>query len=75
MAVWFSEMSVRNLLFHPDDTPEAIISTKRGKRTFTRHECQEVTAILDEIFRIFGNRVYDASYPAFMQRMNIQLDA
>mgnify|MGYP001565083895 FL=1 len=30
MLTWFSEMSVRDLLFHPDDAPETIISTATG---------------------------------------------
>jgi hypothetical protein len=26
MLTWFSEMSLRNLIFHPDDMPESIVS-------------------------------------------------
>ncbi len=74
MLTWFSEMSVRNLLFHPDDVPETIISTNTGEKVFAISECRKLEDILAAMFRQFGNNVYEAAYPAFMQRMGIQLD-
>lgn len=75
MLTWFSEMSVRDLLFHPDDVPETIISTTTGERFFTNSECQMLEDVLAAMFQQFGSSVYEAAYPAFMQRMGIQLDA
>lgn len=75
MLTWFSEMSVRDLLFHPDDAPETIISTATGERFFTTGECQMLEDVLAGMFKQFGSNVYEAAYPAFMQRMGIQLDA
>lgn len=75
MLTWFSEMSVRDLLFHPDDVPETIISTATGERFFTNSECQMLEDVLAAMFQQFGSSVYEAAYPAFMQRMGIQLDA
>jgi len=75
MLTWFSEMSVRGLLFHPDDAPEAIISIATGEKFFTTSECRKLKGILAVMFRQFGGDVYEAAYPAFMQRMGIQLDA
>lgn len=75
MLTWFSEMSVRDLLFHPDDGPETIISITTGKEFFTASECRKLKSTLAGMFRQFGSDVYEAAYPAFMQRMKIQLDA
>lgn len=75
MLTWFSEMSVRDLLFHPDDAPQTIISIVTGENMFTTSECQILEGILAEMFWQFGNNVYEAAYPAFMRRMGIQLDA
>lgn len=75
MLTWFSEMSVRDLLFHPDDAPETIISAATGERFFTIGECQMLEDVLAGMFKQFGSNVYEAAYPAFMQRMGIQLDA
>lgn len=75
MLMWFSEMSVRDLLFHPDDAPETIISIGTREKFFTANECQKLESTLAVMFRQFGNLVYEAAYPSFMKRMNIQLDA
>lgn len=75
MLMWFSEMSVCDLLFHPDDAPETIISTATGENFFTITECRKLESTLATMFRQFGSDVYEAAYPVFMKRMNIQLDA
>ena len=75
MLMWFTEMSVRELLFHPDDAPETIISTTTGEKYFTATECRELETTLATMFQQFGGDVYEAAYPIFMQRMGIQLDA
>ncbi|MDP1709234.1 MAG: hypothetical protein Q8L89_09275 [Gammaproteobacteria bacterium] len=75
MLMWFSEMSVRDLLFHPDDAPETIISIATGEKFFTATECRNLESTLATMFRQFGSDVYEAAYPIFMKRMNIQLDA
>ena len=75
MLTWFAEMSVRDLLLHPDDAPEQILSISDGEKVFSPHECQAINNIIDEMFDEFGDDVYEAAYPAFMKRMGIQLDA
>lgn len=42
MLIWFSEMALRDLLFHPEDAPESIIRVDDGSKTFTPTECAEV---------------------------------
>ena len=75
MLLWFSEMSVRDLLFHPDDPPKTIYSIATGKRLFNKRECRAVERILSDMFEEFGDDVYAAAYPIFMHRMGIRLDA
>jgi hypothetical protein len=75
MLAWFAEMSVRDLLFHPDDVPETIVSIETGEQFFTAEECQKLEGIISKMFDQFDDDVYEAAYPIFMKRMNIQLDA
>jgi len=75
MKLWFSCMSDRGLLFHPDDAPESIFVIATGEPTFSANECDEVNAVLNEMFELHGDNVYKAAYPVFMKYMGIQLDA
>ena len=75
MLIWFSEMSVQDLIFHPDDAPETIVSITTGENVFTVDECHKLDKILSEMFSKFGDEIYEAAYPSFMKRMDIQLDA
>ena len=75
MLTWFSEMSVRDLIFHPDDAPETIVSITTDENIFTVEECQKLNKIISEMFSQFDDDVYEAAYPSFMKRMDIQLDA
>ncbi len=75
MLVWFSEMSVRGLLFHPDDDPADITSIKDNKPLFDTPEIGSLRCIMREMFKFHGDNVYEAACPAFMNTMGIQLDA
>jgi hypothetical protein len=75
MLIWFSEMSVRGLLFHPDDAPETIVSITTGEKVFTDDECRMLDNTISEMFSQFDNEVYEAAYPSFMKSMDMQLDA
>ncbi|MEI6333622.1 MAG: hypothetical protein WCS87_03630 [Methylococcaceae bacterium] len=75
MLTWFAEMSDQDLIFHPDDAPETIVSITTGENIFTVDECQKLDEILSEMFNQFDDDVYEAAYPSFMKRMDIQLDA
>lgn len=67
MLIWFSEMALRDLLFHPEDAPESIIRVDDGSKTFTPTECAEVKNILSSMFYEHGNGVIEACYPIFMK--------
>lgn len=69
MQSWFTEMAIHDLIFHPDDAPESIVSIITGEKTFTDDECQKLEKILSEMFNLFDDKVYEAAYPAFMKEM------
>jgi hypothetical protein len=67
MKKWFKMMAKRGLLFHPDDAPDQIISTRTGQRMFCRDECLKLESIIGKMFKRFGDKVYTAAYPVFMK--------
>lgn len=75
MLYWFAEMSVNDLLFHPDDDPAKVTRISDKKSLFNQREVRQVRKILDRMFAENGENVYGAAYPVFMKRMGIQLDA
>lgn len=75
MLTWFAEMSVRELLFHPEDKPEDIVTIKNGEPMFSSVECQQLNVILEAMYKQFGDMVCEAAYPIFMTRMGLRLDA
>jgi len=75
MLNWFVTMSKRDLLFHPDDLPETISSIATGEPTFSANECIEAKTVLNEMFALHGDQVYEAAYPIFMKRMGLHPDA
>jgi hypothetical protein len=75
MLHWFAELSRQELLFHPDDDPAEITSVVDGAVTFSVVEVKELRKVLDKMFAMNGDRVYDAAYPVFMKRMGLRLDS
>jgi hypothetical protein len=75
MLAWFAEMSVRELLFHPEDRPEDIVIIANGEPMFSSTECQQINMILETMYEQFGDMVCEAAYPIFMKRMGLRLDA
>ncbi len=75
MLTWFSEMSVRGLLFHPDDAPDSIILFATDEKMFTELECNKLENIISSMFEQFNDDVYEAAYPIFRKCMNMSLDA
>jgi len=75
MLLWFATMSERGLMFHPDDDPAEVISTKSGEALFSTAEIAALNKIINNMFETHGDDVYEAAYPIFMKKMGIQLDA
>ena len=56
MLMWFSEMQVRGLLFHPDDDPADIIRISDSTATFFAPEVKTARTILGEMFELHGEK-------------------
>lgn len=74
MLLWFSEMSARGLLFHPDDDPADIIHVTSGERLFSDNEAHELRDTLSVMFKQEGDMVYEAGLPIFRAALG-QFDA
>jgi hypothetical protein len=72
MSLWFGEMALRGLLFHPEDRPRDIITIATGARTFTRNECAKLDRIMADMFDRFGNGVCEAACPIFMKQFGLR---
>lgn len=72
MSIWFAEMSLRGLLFHPEDAPSSIYTIATNERTFTTDECIQLDAIMADMFARFGDGVCEAAYPIFMKCMGLR---
>ena len=75
MSIWFAEMSLRGLLFHPEEASSSIITIAKKERAFTPNECVELDGIMAEMFKLFGDCVCEAAYPIFMKAAGIRLAA
>ena len=74
--MWFSEMQVKDLLFHPEDDPSGIITIPEGGRTFSDNEVTELRFLLGELEGSLGHeKLVEAAYPVFMNAFGNQLDA
>ena len=74
MLSWFSEMSVRGLLFHPDDDPSEIQSISAGTALFSDAEIIELRSTVAQMFEAHGDDVYEAGLPIFRATIG-QFDA
>jgi hypothetical protein len=68
MLMWFAEMSVRDLIFHPEDPPRSIIDIADGARSFDDAECEKLEGILATMYEALGDGVIEAAYPIFMKK-------
>lgn len=75
MSLWFAEMSLRGLLFHPEDAPDSIRTISTGERTFTAQECTKLDGIMSEMCALFDDGVCEACYPLFMRAAGLRLAA
>lgn len=67
MLIWFSEMSRRQLLFHPEESPSDILNPASGTPLFTDAECMDIGRIVNDMFSEFGDGVIETCYPIFMK--------
>jgi hypothetical protein len=72
MSIWFAEMSLRGLPFHPEDAPSELITIVTNEWKFTHLECAKLDGVIAEMFALFGNDVCEAVYPTFMKCMDMR---
>lgn len=63
---WFATMQKAELLFHPDDDPQDIVTVATNKQVFTAGEVTAVRAIMAQLFEYLGDDVYEACYAVVM---------
>lgn len=68
---WFGTLYASDLLFHPDDRAEEIVSIKTGEPTFTPEECGVLNASLEILFEHHGDKVYDVALCYAQRAMGI----
>jgi hypothetical protein len=74
--MWFAELQVQGLLFHPEDDPADIIKIADGSATFSSQEVTELRFLMDELENGIGHKqVIDAAYPIAMNAFLLPLDA
>lgn len=73
--VWFSEMQMRELSFHPDDDPAEIVRIGNWEKMFSDTEVSELRFVMNELFNSLGDVVYEAAYPIVMKAFGQYLDA
>ena len=75
MSIWFAEMALRDLLFHPQDAPNSIYRIATGKPIFTPEECTKLDGVMSDMFSRFGEDVIETCYPIFMKAAGQRLSA
>lgn len=48
-VMWFSNLHIQDLLFHPEDDPSDIIKIADGSATFTNQEVKELRLLIDNL--------------------------
>jgi hypothetical protein len=72
MKNWFAGLYAADLLFHPDDRPEDIVSIATGEPTFTLAECNTLKESLATLFEHHGDEVYVVALDFFHKAMGIE---
>lgn len=67
MSQWFTAMSSRGLLFHPEDAPDSIVDVTTGQPVFQSAECAKLAIIMADMFNRFGDDVCETTYPILMK--------
>ena len=65
-------MYLAGLLYHPDESAEAIINTASGQPTFTPEECVELNKAVGLMFANHGDKVYQVGLQYFQKAIGIK---
>lgn len=61
MQAWFADLLARDMFYHPDDRAADIVRVSDGSPSFSARECHELDAIMERLFRMHGDVVYEAA--------------
>lgn len=59
MNKWFEQMHEAGLLYHPDERAENIVDIETDVPMFDAVECEMLDALMDQMFKVHGDKVYD----------------
>lgn len=68
MFLWWRQMAMAGLAFHPDDDPYDITGCRTGDRVFTDDEAFEVSQIVARQHTMCGDLIYTAALQATEDR-------
>ncbi|CAM8624624.1 hypothetical protein RAE19_09505 [Rhodoferax sp. TBRC 17660] len=72
MNRWFYKMQQAGLLYHPDERAEDIVDIETGAPTFDPVECELLDAMIDQMFEVHGDKVYDVCIKHVHKAMGIK---
>jgi len=67
LRAWWKQMAAAGLIFHPDDSPETIVTVKSGERVFSASACLKLKGLIAEMFLLYGETVYDTGHEVLME--------
>ena len=71
---WLKELHNRNLLFCLDNDPAELFLTSDGTRMFTDSEAQEVSGILNRLFKMRGDELYGLTFEALSKTFHTRAE-
>ncbi len=71
MYNWFDMMGTAGLLFHPDDDPEEIVRIVNGRAMFNAVEVMQLRGVIDQLFALHGEVVYEAACTSSMRLLRV----
>lgn len=72
MNRWFYKMQQAGLLYHPDERAENIVVIETGAPMFDSVECEVLDALMDQMFEVHGDKVYDVCVKHVHRAMGIK---
>ncbi len=72
MNRWFQQMQQAGLLYHPDERAEEIVDIETDAPMFDPAECELLDALIDQMFEVHGDKVYDVCIKHVHKAMGIK---
>lgn len=72
MNRWFQKMQQAGLLYHPDERAEDIVDIETDAPMFDPVECETLDALMDQMFEVHGDAVYEVCLKHVHKAMGIK---